>query len=423
MSGINPQTFAVTKTIQSFTATVDGIYDISAIGGSGGLVLNSQALTPGFASLVDGWFHLNANTQVFVVVGQAGSNIDANMTLGGAGGGGASYVYYLDQTAPNPSASPILLEAAAGGGGASKTTLGIQKGYDALGIIPNASPHPAVVANDFIDNAGGGGGDFLQNGYSVGNLDKGGIGGNGLFPVAPHVTYTPFWGGQNSYSQGGYGGGGSGDFNVGYGGGGGGYIGGAGGFSGIPQGSGGASYLAQSATNGQVQAGSWASGDGQVTISLVRQNIPPVNSLATEVMVNTVAYDTGANESAGFVARLYDSVLNRAGDAVGTGFWINALDKGVSKTDVTSAFLGSTEYKTAHAVGVDDKTFIQELYNNALERNPHVSEATLWAQLLSTGTASKAEIAAAISESTEAVSHNIQLIANGIHYQEWAEAA
>lgn len=57
-----------------------------------------------------------------------------------------------------------------------------------------------------------------------------------------------------------------------------------------------------------------------------------------------LAIDTGAGESAGVIAWLYQRALKKAGDSNGLGSWITQLDNGGGFASVVSGFINNDEF-------------------------------------------------------------------------------
>src|SRR5207237_620506 len=81
----------------------------------------------------------------------------------------------------------------------------------------------------------------------------------------------------------------------------------------------------------------------------------------------SVAYDIDGD--AGQAYRLYQAAFNRTPDIGGLGYQMNALDEGLTLTQVAANFIDSPEFQ--HTYGnVDDTQFITLLYQNVLHRAP-----------------------------------------------------
>jgi hypothetical protein len=214
--------------VQTFTALVDGIYEITADGASGG---NTSIGGGGFGAEIGGKFTLTAGEILTVYVGGQG----ADSATAGAGGGGGSFVIA-------PGDNPLVI--ASGGGGASVNDSG---GGGYFG-----------VSSSDVGSAGegSGGGSFTSAG-----ADGDGDGGSGFPSLSGGV-------GGLGGSSGGFGGGGGGGENGG--GGGGGYKGGNGGDA-TDVATGGGSF---DAGIDQILKSKEHEGNGDVEIDLVQATVP-----------------------------------------------------------------------------------------------------------------------------------------------------
>jgi serralysin len=134
---------------------------------------------------------------------------------------------------------------------------------------------------------------------------------------------------------------------------------------------------------------------------------------------STVALDVDGN--AGQAYRLYQAAFDRTPDAVGLGFWINALDQGVSLRDVAAGFIGSEEFVRLYGAHPDDATFVSLLYKNVLHRAPEQSGYDFWVNGLHNG-ADRARVLSEFSESDENTHTMAAVIGNGFDYTVWQGA-
>jgi hypothetical protein len=212
-----------TGTIQTFTASVGGLYGISAYGASGNKGSYNDGVVPGVGIGVSGVFNLTAGQTVQILVGQQGQSSDGN-----GGGGGGSFIV---------AAGNIPLLVAGGGGGLRQQCP--ENGGNGQAGTSGGNPTYAPGSSEF-DQAGGvggtngsggtsssswggGGGGLTGDGQNDGNF---GQGGRSFIHGGAGGLSTSNCGGL---AAGGFGGGGSGNGCYG-GGGGGGYSGGAGGW-------------------------------------------------------------------------------------------------------------------------------------------------------------------------------------------------
>jgi hypothetical protein len=133
----------------------------------------------------------------------------------------------------------------------------------------------------------------------------------------------------------------------------------------------------------------------------------------------TIAYDIGANQTAGSGYMLYKAAFNRTPDSGGLGYWIGKMDSGMSYSDVANNFVTSAEFKTAFGGSNPSvNTLVTKLYNNVLNRTPDGGGLAFWQEKLNAGW-STADVLGYFSNSTENVTNVTPLITNGIQYQQF----
>ncbi|MES2299921.1 MAG: DUF4214 domain-containing protein [Pseudomonadota bacterium] len=130
----------------------------------------------------------------------------------------------------------------------------------------------------------------------------------------------------------------------------------------------------------------------------------------------TVAFDTGANETAGMAYRLYQAAFARTPDAGGLGFWIGAMDRGVTLPEVAGGFINSDEYRATYPGTLTNGDLLGRYYHNILGRTPDAGGMSFWLDVLDNHRASVAEVLAAISESPENIAHLATIIGNGFAF-------
>ncbi|WP_050411716.1 DUF4214 domain-containing protein [Massilia sp. NR 4-1] len=126
-----------------------------------------------------------------------------------------------------------------------------------------------------------------------------------------------------------------------------------------------------------------------------------------------VAFDLEGN--AGQIYRVYQAALNRAPDLGGLGFWINAADLGVSMLDVAAGFTHSAEFARLYGNSVSNEAFLNQLYLNALHRQPDQGGFNFWLGVLDSGI-SRESVLLGFADSPENHAQVIGSIQNGIEY-------
>ncbi len=261
--------FAYTGSINTYTVSRSGVYEITALGADGA---PASGAVGGSGVSFTGDVFLTGGTTYNIVVGGAGFNSPDDGFSGGGGGG--SFVYVTG------AANPLLAVGGGGGagylnasGGAGQTGTAGQAGQGASGGAGGANGMGGQGGQTNFGDGGGGAG------YRGAGTD--GIRGAGLFTGGGGATAPTFAGGASSLmgptTRGGFGGGGGGGLNGG--GGGGGYSGGGAGDGNTPSGGGGGgSYFDPSFTG--VVFGSNGRGNGSVTITALPAAVPEPGSLA-----------------------------------------------------------------------------------------------------------------------------------------------
>jgi hypothetical protein len=135
---------------------------------------------------------------------------------------------------------------------------------------------------------------------------------------------------------------------------------------------------------------------------------------------DNVALDIGANQAAGNAYMLYQAAFNRTPDAVGLGYWINALDHGADVINgVANAFISSPEFQNTYGANCTNAQFVDRLYHNVLHRAGEAEGVAFWNNALDNHIASRAAVLEGFAVSPENVGLVGQAIAHGIHYTPW----
>lgn len=94
------------------------------------------------------------------------------------------------------------------------------------------------------------------------------------------------------------------------------------------------------------------------------------------------------------VAHLYEALLSRDADFNGMEYWFGVANKGASLTAIADAFLKAAEYTNDN---VSNAAFVANLYENALGRTGDSAGSAFWLNSLEKGV-SRAQVAAAFAE-------------------------
>lgn len=148
-----------------------------------------------------------------------------------------------------------------------------------------------------------------------------------------------------------------------------------------------------------------------------------LGSGGTDTLINTeriqfkdgmVAIDLDG--SAGQVYRLYRAAFAREPDSAGLGYWIAAMDKGMSADNVAELFMASAEFAAQYGAQPDSTRLITTLYKNVLHREPDPDGFAWWLGLLDNATISATDALSGFSESEENRAQVIGEIQDGIAF-------
>ncbi|KJB91914.1 DUF4214 domain-containing protein [Skermanella aerolata] len=110
------------------------------------------------------------------------------------------------------------------------------------------------------------------------------------------------------------------------------------------------------------------------------------------------------DERAAQVARMYDTTLDRQGDAPGIKGWLGAIKGGMTLKTTADGFTGSAEFQGKYGA-LDDVSFVRQLYRNVLDREGGLK-----------GGMSRSDIVVGFSESNEHMVKLAGLTDDGIHF-------
>lgn len=125
------------------------------------------------------------------------------------------------------------------------------------------------------------------------------------------------------------------------------------------------------------------------------------------------------NGVGGQVYRLYQAVFGRTPDKEGIGYWMNAMDHGLSLARVADEFATSPEFKTLYGSAPTSEEVITKLYANVLHRAPDPDGFNFWNTTLKANPSLIKQIVVQFSESPEYMDQVATLIGNGFEYQPW----
>ncbi len=113
---------------------------------------------------------------------------------------------------------------------------------------------------------------------------------------------------------------------------------------------------------------------------------------------NYIAYDVDGN--AGQAYRLYQAAFARTPDKAGLSFWVDRLDDGASLNAIAAGFTGSAEFATAYGSSLTSAQYVAKFYQNVLGRAGEATGVAFWTGELNRGV-SLANVLLGFSESPE----------------------
>jgi hypothetical protein len=135
---------------------------------------------------------------------------------------------------------------------------------------------------------------------------------------------------------------------------------------------------------------------------------------------NAVALDNGPTDNAGSVYMLYKAAFNRAPDNGGMGYWLAQKDSGKDiVTSLAQGFVASKEFTDKYGTNPSNASYVDKLYQNVLNRAGDSGGVTYWNQELDAGRISKAAVLVQFATLAEGAANVASLIANGIPYTEF----
>ncbi|MDP3671019.1 MAG: Ig-like domain-containing protein [Telluria sp.] len=127
-----------------------------------------------------------------------------------------------------------------------------------------------------------------------------------------------------------------------------------------------------------------------------------------------IALDISGN--AGQAYRIYQAAFNRTPDPGGVGFWLKALDSGLTLADVAASFVSSAEFKGIYGSDPSNADLLTRFYQNVLHRPPEPAGFNFWLGVLDSKAVTPAQVLTEFSESGENQAALIGVIGNGFGY-------
>jgi Ca2+-binding RTX toxin-like protein len=119
--------------------------------------------------------------------------------------------------------------------------------------------------------------------------------------------------------------------------------------------------------------------------------------------------------------RLYAAAFNRTPDAGGLGYWLAALDRGMSLDTIAAMFTQNDEFTKMYGATRSAESFLDTVYHNILHRPADPDGFQFWAKAMHNGW-TEGQVLALFSESAENKAQVVGQIEHGIAYQPYGSA-
>jgi hypothetical protein len=178
---------------------------------------------------------------------------------------------------------------------------------------------------------------------------------------------------------------------------------------------GGQDWLVYQGPSAQFTVATRAGGGFTVTDATRREGVSDiVNIERLKFADKAVALDLDG--VAGQAYRIYSAAFDRTPDLGGLGYWIKAMDAGMTLEAVAQGFVDSEEFRAAYGATPSNTALVTKFYQNVLGRAPDPGGIAFWVDLLDRKIIGVAAALAAFSESPENLNVVAELIGNGIEY-------
>jgi len=114
--------------------------------------------------------------------------------------------------------------------------------------------------------------------------------------------------------------------------------------------------------------------------------------------------------------RIYQAAFARVPDAGGLGYWIGAMDKGISLRAVAEGFVASSEFAKLYGAHPSNGDIVAMFYQNVLQRPGEKAGIDYWTGVLDSKAASLAEVLVGFNESAENHAALVGVMAGGFAY-------
>jgi hypothetical protein len=158
------------------------------------------------------------------------------------------------------------------------------------------------------------------------------------------------------------------------------------------------------------------SASGAVSVTATAQGSVDVIEGVDRVMFEDAVVRFDILGIGGQAYRVYQAAFARTPDAGGLGYWISAMDGGVSLKSVAQGFVDSVEFKNLYGTNPSNAEIVAKFYQNVLQRPGEKAGIDYWAGVLDAKTGTVADILMGFSESAENQAALIGVVSNRITY-------
>lgn len=162
--------------------------------------------------------------------------------------------------------------------------------------------------------------------------------------------------------------------------------------------------------------------DGSIAVTRLADrsiNTYPASTLTLQFTDRLVSFDDEGIPGKAY--RLYQAAFNRKPDQSGLGFWISSMAAGNTLDQVSAQFVESTEFKAKYG-NVDDRQFVDLVYQNVLHRSQDQAGFDYWLAAMRTGL-SRTALLSFFSESQENKTNVAPEVREGIAFYPYGSSA
>jgi hypothetical protein len=135
-----------------------------------------------------------------------------------------------------------------------------------------------------------------------------------------------------------------------------------------------------------------------------------------KVLFSNMAVRFDTDGVGGQAYRIYQAAFARTPDSGGLGFWISNMDHGASLKSVAEQFVTSNEFVSVYGATPSNHDIVAKFYEHVLNRQGEAAGIDFWTKVLDTHAATVAEVLMGFSEGAENTTALAAIIGNGIPY-------